>query len=629
MTSVNIEKKITFGFLIVVLGIVFGDIGTSPLYAFKEAFSPTIGFALNRENVFGVLSLIFWAQIIVVCFKYLFFILNANNDGEGGTIALLSIISNKLPHSKSKYILSLLGIFATALFFGDGAITPAISVLSAVEGLNVIDPNLNSFVIPISCVILIFLFIIQKHGTQKVGKFFGPAMCCWFFILALLGVNQIIKMPEILYALNPYYGFNFFVEHKFFGILILSAILLTLTGVEALYSDMGHFGKNSIIIVWFLIVFPSLMLNYLGQGALVLQNPEKISNPFYGLAPDWFLIPLLIISTLATIIASQAVISGVYSITKQAIALGYLPRFFIDQTSEKEIGQIYIPSVNNFLLVIVLALVLLFKNSGNLAAAYGLAVTGTLFIDTILAASVFYLAFKWKKIYAIVFCCFFLVFDFLFLSANAHKIIDGGWLPIVIGVFLFTIMTTWKTGREILKEKAQKSALDLKQFINTLALDMPHRIDGQAVFMHAHKTGIPPALLHNLKHNQVLHQTILILTVETLKKPYSHSSEKLEIESLGNGFFKGTAHFGYMEDPDIPRLLKKRSTRFGINFEPFNASYFLNRETIVSIDNPEASKMARWREYLFIATAKNAADAASHFNIPSGQVIELGCRIEI
>lgn len=613
------------GLSLAALGVVYGDIGTSPLYAFQEAFAH--GMPATPANIYGVISMIIWCLAIVVFLKYGMFILRADNHGEGGTMSLMALLRHDMhTRPKTRGALIAVGLFAAALFYGDGAITPAISVLSALEGVGVAAPAFNHYIVPLACLTIFFLFFIQKQGTGAVGKFFGPCMIVWFATLALLGVANIQRHPEVLNCFNPMWAWTFFQSHGIAGFSVLGAVFLALTGAEALYADMGHFGRRPIMIAWVALVMPSLFLNYLGQGALLLGDPALANNPFYNMAPAWALWPLIGLSTAATVIASQAVISGVFSMSKQAIALGYLPRMEIKHTNSHEIGQIFIPSVNRVLMVAVLALILIFRSSSNLSAAYGLAVNGTMLVTSLLAAAVFHYSYGWSRFKALAFFLLFATFDLVFLASNSLKFMEGGWLPVALGVALFFLMTTWKRGREILNQRMGKFGIDLAGLIETLKLDMPHRPTGVAIFMHSADEGTPPALLHNLRHNQVLHQNAIVLTVHTSSKPFVSDDDKLRLRSLGSGVWRAHLTFGFREIPDVPRALRKCSARRGLPFENQTVSYFLNRESIAATRN---GGMALWRETIFIAMSKNASTASSHFHMPANEVVELGACVEI
>jgi len=606
------------------LGVVYGDIGTSPLYAFQDAFAH--GVAPTPDNVLGIISLILWSLIFVIFIKYGMFVLKADNHGEGGTMSLMALLNHHMGRRRNmRAFFIICGLFAAALFYGDGAITPAISVISAIEGIGVATPAFASFVVPISCVVLIALFVIQKYGTGAVGKLFGPCMLIWFGLLAVLGVYNVLLNPVILKALNPMWGVRYFEIHGLAGFAILGSVVLALTGAEALYADMGHFGRRPIMFGSVSLVIPSLILNYLGQGALLLSTPKASSNPFYLMAPHWALWPMVIVATFATVIASQAVISGVFSMTKQAIALGYLPRMTITHTSSDEIGQIFVPGANKLLLLAVLALVLIFKSSTNLSAAYGLAVNGTMFITSLLAAAVFHYAYGWSRTKSIVFFVIFATFDLCFLASNALKFVDGGWLPLAMGCALFFMMSTWKKGRDLVREKMGRDSLTPDQLIGSLKLNMPHRVDGTAIFMHSSDQGTPPSLLHNLRHNQVLHSTCLIVSVHTAEKPLVPLSQRLRAVDHGEGVWSVQLLFGFRETPDVPHALKMACAAAGVPLGD-RLSYFFNRE---SLTIGKDAAMAVWREKAFIAMAKNAGDAAGHFQVPPNKVVELGARLEL
>lgn len=620
----SLDKRFA-GLALAALGVVYGDIGTSPLYAFKEAFAH--GMAPTEANIFGVLSMVIWSLFLIVFIKYGFFILRADNHGEGGTMSLMALLSQDMRNRpKARAVLIALGLFATALFYGDGAITPAISVLSAVEGITVAAPGLHHYVVPLSCFIIMVLFFIQKKGTGSMGKLFGPCMIVWFGILAILGLINIAKQPQVLSAFNPIWAYEYFTLHGFSGLSILGAVFLVLTGAEALYVDMGHFGRRPIIFAWISLVMPALFLNYLGQGALVLSNPAMVSNPFYNMAPSWALWPLIGLATAATVIASQAVISGVFSITKQAIALGYLPRMEISHTNSREIGQVFLPAANRLLMLAVLALILTFKSSENLSTAYGLAVNGTMLITSLMSAAVFHYSFGWSRTKTILYLIVFATIDMLFLFSNSMKFADGGWLPVAIGFALFFLMTTWKKGRAILRQRLSQSSLTLSDLMETLKLDMPFRPQGMAIFMHSADDGIPPSLLHNLRHNQVLHQNAVVLTVHTAEKPFVSDDDRLRVRNVGEGIWRAHLTFGFRETPDVPRALKKCAPKRGLPFDNEVVSYFLNRESLAA---SRSGAMSVWREKFFIAMSKNASTASSHFNMPANQVVELGACVEL
>ena len=622
----TVKKSTASGLLIAAIGVVYGDIGTSPLYTMKEIFGGHYGVLPTESGVYGVLSLIFWSLIWVVTIKYVLFILRASHQGEGGIMALTVLARRAtVGFPRLQTLLVMLGIFGAALFYGDSMITPAISVLSAVEGLDLAFDGISAWVVPIATIVLIALFVIQKHGTAKIGALFGPIMVLWFVVLGCLGVQGIIQRPEVLQALNPLWAFNFFISHPGIGITILGAVVLALTGAEALYADMGHFGRKPIARAWFLLVLPGLVLNYFGQGALILGSPDAVRNPFYLLAPEWALLPMVALSTLATVIASQAVISGAFSLTHQAIQLGYVPRMFIQHTSSQEQGQIYIGVVNWALMVGVVLLVIGFESSGALAAAYGVAVTGTMLITTFLASAVALLLWKAPRWLAIPMLFGFLLVDGLYFAANVPKIFQGGAFPVVAGIALFVLMTTWKRGREILMERLDETHLALPVFVESIAAGPPHRVQGTAVFLTAKSGAVPHALLHNMLHNQVLHEQVVLLTVVSDERPRVPPHERVEVENCGEGFYRVTLNFGFIEEPDVPRALLH--CRFdGLEFAPMRTTYFLSRETIIPT---RQIGMALWRERLFSFMLKNANGSLRYFNLPVNRVIELGTQVEM
>ncbi len=607
------------------IGVVYGDIGTSPLYALKEAFSGPHGVEPTHANVLGVLSLIFWSLIFVVSVKYVMLIMRADNHGEGGIMALMALVQRATGEfPQLRWVLMTLGIFGAALFYGDGMITPAISVLSAVEGLEVATPALKTYVIPLTLIVLLILFFMQRHGTARVGTLFGPVMIIWFITLAILGVRSIVQYPDVLAALNPIYAVQFFQTTHWAGFLVLGAVVLAVTGCEALYADMGHFGKDSIRFAWFSFVLPALVLNYFGQGALLLHT-SHVTNPFYELAPAWALYPMVSLSTCATIIASQAVISGAFSITRQAIQLGYSPRMGIQHTSEKEIGQIYIPFMNWGLLVGVLLLVLGFRTSSNLAAAYGIAVTGTMAIDTILAFVVMRSLWHINWFYTVLGMLIFLSVDIAFFSANTEKIVQGGWFPLVIALAIFTLMATWKRGRALLAERLAEISIKLAPFVQSLTKHPPQRVSGTAVFLTSNKDAVPHAMLHNLKHNKILHERVIILNVRFQDVPYVEDSERVDIETFSPWLYRIRLNYGFKDQTDIPKALELCVAK-GIPLDIMDTSFFLSRETLISTERPG---MPRWREKLFIWMSRNAAYIAVYFNIPTNRVIELGTQVEL
>ncbi|WP_090450061.1 potassium transporter Kup [Dyella sp. OK004] len=609
------------------IGVVYGDIGTSPLYTLQTTLSHD-GMKPTPESIFGVLSLIFWAQIIVVSLKYVVFIMRADNKGEGGIMALLALaLRSARGDARMRWILAILGIFGAALFYGDGVITPAISVLSAVEGMKVAIPDLPHWVVPVtSVVILFFLFALQRHGTERVGRLFGPVMVIWFVVIALFGVRMIAVNPQVLHALDPTYAVKFFISHGLQAFIALGGVVLALTGAEALYADMGHFGKKPIRLAWFSFVLPALVLNYFGQGALLLSHPEAIDNPFFKLVPQALLYPMIGLATLATVIASQAVISGAFSMTREAMALGYSMRMPIVHTSREMSGQIFVPWVNAFLLVMVLLAVLGFRSSENLSAAYGIAVTGTMVTTTILALVVARYQWKWSRITVAVAGILLLTIDLAFLGANLIKIEYGGWFPLVLGVGVFIVMTTWRRGRELVVREIKQSGLALAPFIENVSDHPPLRVPGSAVFLTANQHAVPHALLHNLKHNKVLHQRNVLLTVDMLETPVADADERIHITSLGHDFYGLELRFGFAEDPNIPEALSKCS-RSGLPFDMMDTTFFLSRETIIADDRRPG--MALWRDKLFAFMARNALPATAFFQIPGNRLIELGAQVEI
>ncbi|WDY55985.1 potassium transporter Kup [Pseudomonas sp. PSKL.D1] len=619
-------KSTGIGLLVAAVGVVYGDIGTSPLYTLKEVFNGHFGVQANTEGVLGILSLVFWSLVWVVSVKYVLFILRASNQGEGGIMALTALARRAaLPYPRLSRVLVLLGLFGAALFYGDSMITPAISVLSAVEGLQLGIDGIDHWVVPLSVVVLVGLFMIQKHGTARIGILFGPVMVLWFVVLGALGVHGIVQRPEVLQAVNPVWAVHFFAAHPGVGVAILGAVVLALTGAEALYADMGHFGRKPISRAWFMLVLPGLVLNYFGQGALILNNPEAVRNPFYLLAPQWALLPMVGLATLATVIASQAVISGAFSLTRQAIQLGYVPRMFIQHTSSEEQGQIYIGMVNWALMVGVVLLVIGFESSSALAAAYGVAVTGTMLITTLLAAAVVLLLWKTPRWLAIPMLLGFLLVDSLYFAANAPKVLQGGAFPVIAGLALFVLMTTWKRGRTILFDRLDEAGLPLELFIASVQSQPPHRVSGTAVFLTARTDAVPHALLHNLLHNQVLHEQVVLLTVVAEDAPRVNAAQRIRVEAFDAGFYRVSLHFGFMEEPDVPLALS-RCHEQGLDFSPMRTTYFLSRETVIAT---QRIGMARWREHLFAFLLKNANSNLKYFKLPVNRVIELGTQVEM
>ncbi len=606
------------------LGVVYGDIGTSPLYAMKEVFAGNHPIPVSEANLFGALSLFFWALVIVVSVKYVSFIMRADNRGEGGIMALIALalhdVQNKPGQARA---VAIVGILGAAMFYGDGMVTPAISVLSAVEGLEVAAPALHAYVIPVTLVVLFLLFFVQKSGTARMGIAFGPVMLVWFSVLGLIGLYNIVEHPHILHALNPAYGVEFLLANKAMALVAMGNVVLAVTGAEALYADMGHFGRKPISRAWFAFVLPALVLNYFGQGACILAAPEAAKNPFYLSAPDWALYPLIALATLATVIASQAVISGAFSVTRQAMQLGFVPRMEVQHTSEKEQGQIYLPGVNWGLMVAVMILVLGFRSSNNLAAAYGIAVTGDMVITSLLATVVVARSWHWGWLRAAALFSCFLAVELVFLAANVLKIPDGGWFPLVAGIAVFVLMTTWKRGRKLLSDRLKGERLELAPFIDSLAMSMPTRVPGTAVFLNADPKGVPHALLHNLMHNKVIHERVVLLSVQFFDLPYVPDIDRVEVKRLKENFWSVVIQYGFKDDPDIPAAME-RCAEAGLECTSLDTSYFIGRETLI----PKlGSDMAFWREKLFIALFRNAGSATAFFKIPSNRVVELGTQV--
>ncbi len=607
------------------LGVVYGDIGTSPLYAIRESFHFGHNIGISESNIFGILSLIFWSLMIVITVKYLVFILRADNKGEGGILALTSLI---LPHGKvekNRKWLILMGLFGTALLYGDGIITPAISVLSAVEGLALITPAFEHYIIPITIIILVLLFSVQRHGTTAVGKIFGPLTLLWFTTLGVLGIYNIIQDPHVLMAINPYYAVHFFIENSWNGFIVLGSVFLVVTGGEALYSDLGHFGRKPIQIAWFYVVLPCLLLNYFGQGALLLREPLAIKNPFFLMAPSWALYPLVILATLSTVIASQALITGVFSITMQGVQLGYIPRVMIVHTSVKEFGQIYVQSMNRFLMVSCILLVITFKTSSELAAAYGLAVTTTMVITTILFYFVAREKWNWSRLTAGSICAFFLLIDCAFFGANLLKFLEGGWFPIAVGAIIFTMMTTWKRGREILAARMHQKVIPLNHFLDKLEKEKPHRVPGVAVYMTGTLKDTPYSLITSYEHFKTVHEHLVFLSVATEEVSLVPESRRVVVRELTNGCYGVTVHYGYMERPNIPQHLEGLHLRY-FQLDPYQATYFIGKENLFATDTPG---MAIWRERLFAILSRNAQSATVFFQLPRNRVMELGVQIEL
>jgi len=608
------------------VGVVYGDIGTSPLYTLRTAFTGSYGLSLTPANVLGVLSVIVWALVIVVTLKYITLIMRADNRGEGGILALTALVSRGIEdRARMRWWLVGLGIFGAAMFYGDGMITPAITVLGAVEGLGVIAPALHPFIVPIAVIILVALFAIQRSGTARLGAVFGPVMVVWFIVLAVLGGLEIARGPHVLAAFDPMYAVRFVGGNPVVAFVAFGAVVLAVTGTEALYADMGHFGKTPIRRAWVFFVMPALLLNYFGQGALILNDPATIQNPFYLLAPEWGRVPLLILATAAAIIASQAVISGAFSLTRAAIQMGYCPRLTILHTSERAIGQIYVPFINWMLLIAIIALVIGFRNSDNLAGAYGIAVTMAMLIDSILIFVVMRRLWDWPVWIAILITTPLLLIDLTFLASNALKIPEGGWFPLLIGGIVFTLLTTWKKGRSLLMRRLSEDAMPLDLFIQSIEASPPTRVDGTAVFLTSTPNRVPHALLHNLKHNKVLHERVVFLTIVTRDIPYVPDEERGEVESLGCNFYRISADYGFKDDPDVPELLEDCGNK-GFAFDMMETSFFVSRETLIATVSPG---MALWREKLFVSLSKNATKASEFFQVPTNRVVELGTQVEL
>ena len=620
------KKSSVAALTLAAVGIVYGDIGTSPLYTLRAVFDEKHGLPLTTPNILGIISLIFWALTVIVSLKYVTLVLRADNRGEGGIIALMALATNSVTkHSRWHFPLLVMGVLGATMFYGDSVITPAISVLGAIEGLEVAAPGMSHYVVPLAVVVLVLLYSVQSHGTAGIGRFFGPVMLVWFITLAIMGVINIIEAPVILQALNPYYALSFMLDNKFLAFVALGAVVLAITGAEALYADMGHFGRKPIRLAWFAVAFPALALNYLGQGGLLIMRPEAVDNPFYNQLGTWSVIPLVILSTMAAVIASQATISGTYSMTKQAIALGLLPRMRIRHTSESEIGQIYIPAVNWAQLVIVLIAVIGFGSSDELAGAYGIAVTATMMATTIL--TFFVTRYRWKLPLIVCFGAtgFFLVIDILLFASTSLKLFHGGWFPLLLASVLLTLMLTWKRGRELVFENLEKHAIPLEAFMESLFVAPPVRVPGTALFLRGESDGVPHALLHNLSHNKVLHERVVFLTVHIIEEPWVPEDEQVAIVELGHNCFQLNVRYGFKDEPDIPDILR-RCSGLGLVFEMMETSFFIARQTVVSAPN---GGMAPWREHLYVMMSRNARAAADYYQIPPNRVIELGTQVEI
>jgi KUP system potassium uptake protein len=608
------------------VGIVYGDIGTSPLYTLKTIFDPTHGLPLSTPNLLGIISLIFWGLTMIVSLKYVTLVLRADNRGEGGVMALMALAMNSVTrHSRWHYVLMVIGVIGATMFYGDSVITPAISVLGAIEGLEVATPGLEKYVVPLTIAVLLVLYSVQKHGTAGIGRFFGPIMIVWFVVLAVMGIINIVQAPVILQALNPWHAIEFMVRNKFIAFVALGAVVLSLTGAEALYADMGHFGKKPIRVAWFLVVFPALALNYLGQGGLLIMHPEAVENPFFHQLDSWSVLPLVVLSTMAAVIASQATISGTFSMTKQAIALGLLPRMRVMHTSESEIGQIYIPAVNWLQLIVVLIAVVGFGSSDKLAGAYGIAVTATMFATTFL--TFFVIRYRWRL--PLWLCIgatgFFMVMDVMLFSASTLKLLHGGWFPLLLGAVLLTTMLTWKRGRELVFENLEKHAIPLDDFLQSLFVAPPARVAGTAIFLRGETDGVPHALLHNLLHNKVLHERVVFLTVHIREEPYVPQSEQLQVTALGHNCFQLNVSYGFKDEANIPDIMRLCAMK-DLAFEMMETSFFIARQTVISVPG---QGMMPWREHLYVAMQRNARTAADYYQIPANRVIELGTQVEI
>ena len=627
MDNNNTHKTALPAMALAALGVVFGDIGTSPIYTVQGIFSAghhTV--ALNTANVYGILSLITWALIFIVSIKYVAFIMRADNRGEGGIMALLALASrNTHGNPKKQRLIMLMGILGACMFYADGMITPAISVLSAVEGLEVAAPHLHPFIVPITLVVLFGLFLAQSKGTDVVGKFFGPVMLLWFGTLAILGFIGIAHNSAILHALNPFYALEFFMKQPITAFVSLGAVVLAVTGAEALYADMGHFGRHPVTLAWYILVLPALLLNYFGQGALILHDANAIKNPFYLLAPEWALIPLILLATVSTVIASQAVITGAFSISRQALQLGFIPRMHIQHTSESMQGQVYMPRVNWGLMVATMVLVVGFGSSSKLAAAYGIAVTGNMVMTTLLASVVFIEVWRWGKLKTGLLVSLFLMIDLSFFSASLLKIPDGGWVPLLIGIIIFTLMLTWKTGRYLVFTRLKSEAMAIEPFIEAVGAHPPPRVPGTALFMTPNAEGVPHAMLHNLKHNKVLHEKVVILTVKFLDFPHTNQEERVNVEALPYEFYRVTVRYGFKDEPDLPRDLVLCS-KYGLTIDAMDTSYFIGKESLIASDK---TGMSIWRKKIFIGLFRTAETITNQFKLPPNRVIELGSQLII
>jgi KUP system potassium uptake protein len=618
-------RRLRFGLLAGALGVVYGDIGTSPLYAFKASLDLFTHHGITDWEILGILSMTFWTLILIVTLKYVMLVMRADNRGEGGILALMVLAQRVSVNARTRYWLALVGLVGTCLFFGDGAITPAISVLSAMEGLEVAAPQVKQYVLPLSALVIIALFLVQYRGTGQVGRVFGPVLAVWFLVIGGLGLAEILRHPSVMAALSPTYAAWICIHYKGLAFIALGAVVLTVTGAEALYADMGHFGAEAIRIDWLFFVLPALTLNYFGQGALMMSDPKALQNPFYLLAPHFLQLPLVVLANAATVIASQAVISGAFSLARQCTQLGFLPRLVVRHTSATEAGQIYLPQVNAALAIAVLVLVLAFKTSDSLASAYGIAVTGTFICTAVLATVVYRRQFHWSRAAVVVVFGFFLLLDACFYAANMLKIVEGGWVPLAIGAILIVMMTTWARGRELMLARWRQDSLPLASFLTRLPQSRTIRVPGIAVFLTANPDYVPGALLHNLKHNKVLHERVIFVTVNTLDVPEVASEQRGEVTQLAEGIYRVSLRYGFMESPNIPRALEALRPA-GLPYDPMQVSYFLGRETLVPAMVP---KLRLWRLWLFLVMARNAVSATEFFGIPSDRVVELGVRVAI
>ena len=624
MKKSNRHNAGMFALSVAALGVVFGDIGTSPLYAIKEIFSISNNILeLNEANLLGILSLIFWSLISVVSVKYITFIMNASNHGEGGIMALLALAIRKNKSKKNRFLILSIGMLGACMFYADGMITPAISVMSAIEGIEFITPAFHDFIIPITLLIIFGLFWAQSKGTSAVGFLFGPVMLFWFLALACLGIYNIMQAPFVLHALNPFYAYQFLTDEFSVAFVTLGAVVLVVTGAESLYADMGHFGRNPIKITWFSFVFPSLTLNYFGQGALIINNPSFIKNPFYLMAPEWMIIPLVILATLATIIASQACITGAFSVSRQALQLGFIPRMRVDHTSENQEGQIYLPRVNWILMIGVMAVVLIFQSSSALAGAYGVAITIDFVITTILASFVFTQIWRWHWIKTLAVVMLFLIVDLIFFGANIIKIFDGGWFPVLIGLILIFLMSTWKKGRSLLFYKLKDESMSIDVFLKSMKTQLKNRVKGTAVFLTPNPEGVPHSLLHNLKHNKIVHKNVVLLSVRFKNYPHATNQNFIEFEKLPNNFFKVILNYGFKDETRVPRDLK-RCEKYGLKLDPMDTSYFIGKESLIP---QPSSQMFFLRKKIFITLFRSAENITNQFYLPANRVVELGSQV--